>query len=255
MGKIVKINNRYSHLTDDIMRILSEFDSSGETVYSGRNTLKKFVCSDETTLVVKRFGHLPMFRKLIYSTVCRSKACRAYYNGLEFLERGFRTPDPVAYIEVKKAGILFDSYFISLYSDDKALYPVLVDAERFDTALAECVAQFIYDLHSSGSVHGDPNLNNILYGMTADGEVRLSVIDTNRSYFKRHISKRRRLKNLMRVTHRRDLMRQIAGRYAVLSGMDPVVTVNRIFAMLERFERNRRIRHKFKSLVLRRRRD
>ena len=42
-------------------------------------------------------------------------------------------------------------------------------------------------------------------------------------------------------------MRHIVGRYASLRGLDPVKTVDRVFAMLERFERNRERRHRIKK--------
>lgn len=252
MSIVLKINPEYARLASEVEDVLSRFDADGETVFAGRNVLKRFVCSDGTKIVVKRFGHLPLFRRLIYSTISSSKARKAFDKGLKFIERGFKTPDPVAYVEVKHRGVLQDSYFVSLSSDAKSLFPELVEAERFDTSLANEVASFMARLHMSGAVHGDPNLNNMLYSRSGDGSVEISVIDTNRSYFRKKLSKRRRLKNLMRVTHRRDLMRQIAGRYAELTGLDPVATVEKIFAMLEGFERSRKIRHRIKSIILRR---
>lgn len=252
MSIVLRINPEYARLADDVEDVLSKFERDGELVFSGRNVLKRFVCGDGTPIVVKRFGHLPLFRRLVYSTICRTKARRAYDNGLKFLERGFMTPAPVAYMEIYRAGVLQNSYFVSLNSDAKALFNELVAPERFDTALANEVAKFMAELHEAGAVHGDPNLNNMLYSRGDDGSVEISVIDTNRSYFRKKVSTRRRLKNLMRVTHRRDLMRQVAGRYAELAGLDPLATVEKIFRMLERFERNRKVRHRIKSIILRR---
>ena len=251
MASVVKINPAYEEFAEEIRGICSDFDARGEMIYSGRNTLKRFELSNDTAVVVKRFGHLNSLRRLIYSTVASSKAQRSYTNGMQFLKLGFKTPEPVAYINIYKSGLLSDSYYVALHSDAKSLFPVLVDSERFSTELADRVAQFMAELHAAGAVHGDPNLSNILYERRADGTVELSVIDINRSYFKRHISYRRRMKNLMRVTHRRDLMRHIAGRYAELTGLDPLATVDRIFALLARFERNRRLRHKLKSIFIR----
>lgn len=242
-----KINSAYGSLKDYINNIPAVFEKEGETLYRGRNEIKCFTAPDGTELVVKRFGHLPTFRRVIYSTIAKSKARRAYEYGNRFLALGFDTPTPVAYIEIKDRGILSDAYFISLRSDYEPLFGPLVEAERFDSELADDVAIIMAEMHASGALHGDPNLNNILYKRGEDGKVAITLIDTNRSHFGRCLPMRCCLKNLMRVTHRRDLMRQIAGRYATLRGLDPVVTVDRVLVMLDRFERNRERRHRLKK--------
>ena len=242
-----EINPSFSAIQDYIAAIPAIFEKEGETIYRGRNEVKVFIAPDGMELVVKRFGRLPAFRRFIYSTVVKSKARRAYEYGELYLSLGFDTPQPVAYIEISERGILSDAYFISLRSDYSPLFGPLVEAERFDSQLADKVAEFMATLHAKGAFHGDPNLNNILYKRSPDGAVSIAVIDTNRSRFRRHLSMRACLKNLMRVSHRRDLMRQVAGRYATLRGLDPVETVDRVFGMLKRFERNREMRHRLKG--------
>lgn len=246
------INPGYELLRAFVETLPTAFASTGETVFVGRNTVKRFVAGDGTVMIVKRFGHLHFVRRLIYSTVCRTKARRAYDNGLRFVALGFDSPEPVACIETTRHGVLEDSYFVSIESEAKALFPELVEAQSFDKGLADSVAGLMADLHEAGAVHGDPNLNNLLYRRGVDGSVRLTLIDTNRSYFRRRLSRKECLRNLMRVTHRRDLMRYIASRYAELRELDPEKTVGRIFSMLAAFERSRRIRHKVKSIILRR---
>lgn len=246
----VKINPVYDAIAEWLRAIPDVFATSGETIFRGRNEIKRVLTPDGSVLAVKRFGHLPLFRRLIYSTVERSKARRAFDNGNRFIALGFNTPEPVACIEIYRRGILADAYFVSLHSSFTPLFIPLVKAERFDTSLADQVAALMADLHPKGAVHGDPNLNNILYQRQPDGSVSMSLIDTNRSKFGR-MSRRRCLKNLMRVTHRRDLMSRIAGRYATLRGLDPVRTIDCIFSMLARFERNRALRHRLKAIILR----
>lgn len=241
------LNPSYSALGDWLRRLPDDF-GRGTVIYRGRNELRRFTAPDGTDLVVKRFGRLPLFRRLIYSTVASSKARRAYLYGCRYLELGFDTPTPIASIELYNGGVLADAYFVSLYSADEQLFVPLVKTERFDSALADDVAQLMADLHAKGALHGDPNLKNILYRRTADSAVTMSLIDTNRSSFKRRIGKRAALKNLMRVSHRRDLMRQIAGRYATLCKLDPLKTVDKVFANLDRFERNRSLRHRLKRV-------
>lgn len=241
-----EINPRYSALSDFIADIPARFDSEGETLLDARNTVKSITAPDGTRLVVKRFGRLSWLRRLIYSTVSTPKARRAYLYGRRYIELGFATPEPVACIESYSGGLLRECYFISLLSDATELFPLMVTAEHYDRHLADRVADLMADLHAKGAIHGDPNLKNIL---TSGDQRPLELIDTNRSSFHRRISRKHALRNIMRVTHRRDLITHIVRRYAALRGYDPDETVSTVIGLLKRFERNRRIRHRLKSLL------
>ncbi len=251
MNERIEINPRYEHLRDYIAALPSIFESSGEVIYKGRNEVRRMTAPDGTDIVVKRFGRLSFVRRTIYSTVESSKAKRAYDYGLRFLSMGIDTPEPIAYIEVYKDGLLYDAYFVSGRSEYQPLFGPLVEADEFDRGLADKVTRLMVDLHSHGAMHGDPNLNNILYTRSADGTVHLQVIDTNRSSFGSQISIEHRLKNLMRVSHRRDLLKYVAERYAELCGLDSEETVRKVMRMLDSFERNRRRRHRLKAIFFR----
>lgn len=243
----ITIAPSYSALTD-WLRLLPYDFGRGTVIYRGRNEIRRFRAPDGSDLAVKRFGSLPLLRRLIYSTVVRPKARRSYAFADRYLKLGFATPQPVACIEIYDKGILTDSYFVSLYSHAQPLFGPLVKTDRFDSATADEVAQLMADLHGARIIHGDPNLNNILLDPDGVPGKRLSLIDTNRSKFRCRISTKRALKNVMRVTHRRDLLRHVAGHYATLRGLDPIATVDRVLKYLDRFERNRSLRHRLKAM-------
>lgn len=245
----VFINPAFDNLDDFIAEIPVTFNETGTTIFIGRNIVKSIIAPDGTELVVKRFGHLNLLRRIAYTTISHSKARRAYDIGLRFIELGFHTPTPVAYIEIYDDGLIVDCYFISLRCEGVQLFDSMVETPAYDAAMADRVAELMAKLHQSGAVHGDPNLKNILYDNKAD---RLTLIDTNRSFFSTRLSIKRCLRNLMRVTHRRDLIDHISRRYAEIRGLDPDRTSAHIFHLLKNFERSRRIRHKIKSFILRR---
>ena len=249
MTETIIINPAYGALRDFIGALPGRFDG-GELVFRSRNTIRRFTAPDGTVLVVKHFRRRGLLQRIIYSTVEHSKGRRAYDNGLELLRRGFDTPEPVAYIELKRRGLLCDTYFVSRECNDAGLYGALVDTELFDHAQADAVASLLARMHDSGALHGDPNLNNILCRREADGSLHLTLIDTNRSHFTAPggLSASRCLDNLKRVTHRRDLLAYIVGRYAGLRGLDPEVSVRRVTDLVSRFERNRERRHRVKAL-------
>lgn len=243
MKKIV-VSPRHERLRGFVESVPLMFDrGEGRLLFEGRNTIRLFEV-DGMPVVVKRYRHLNGLRALSYTLFSSSKASRAYRYAIEMERRGIDTPEAIAYIEVRSRGLLRDCYFISAYTDDKPLFDSLVGTPRYDRTLAVDVAGFIAGMHSRGVIHGDPNLANILYRTESDGTRRFSVIDTNRSRFYAGEPDRRAcIANLKRVTHRRDLLRDIVTRYAILRGWDSAATMADVERLLSRFERNRRRRH------------
>lgn len=251
MAATVRLNPKYESIRAFVEKLPDDFDKKGSLVFQSRNCIRSFTTDGGVTLVVKHFKKLSLFRRILYTLFSHSKARRAFDAGMRFRALGFESPEPVAYIDLRRCGVLSDCYFVSLPAEGVSLYPILVDTPRFDSALADKVAGLLASLHEAGAVHGDPNLNNILYHAGDGGDVRLSLIDTNRSYFRRRLGMTACLKNLKRVTHRRDLLRHIAGSYAARRGLDPVTTADRVLVYLDRFEKNRAFRHRIKALFKR----
>lgn len=244
----VIVNKAYDRLSDYISSIPDVFGESGIEIYHKRNIVK-ILRHNETDLVVKRYKRPNLIQRVAYSTFCSGKAMRAYSFAMRMLEMGISTPAPIAYIEIKKSGLLSDSYFISERTYDLPLFPLLVETQDFDRTLAREVARFIASLHEKGVLHGDPNLTNILYH--ADGESqRFTLIDTNRTKFGTPVSKKECMANIMRLTHRRDLLGFIAREYALLRGWDTRKTETKVLEMLSRFERRRERKYKLKRLLL-----
>ena len=112
----VEINPAYCRFSDAIKSIPDVFDKEGETIYKGRNQLKLF-CFQGEDFVVKSFKIPHFINKFAYSFIRLSKARRSYEHGLLLRTKGINTPEPIAYIESKKFGLLNDSYYISKYLD------------------------------------------------------------------------------------------------------------------------------------------
>lgn len=197
-----------------INQLPQSFERDGKVIYHGRNTLKATKIGDRE-LIVKRFHRYSVMRALL-NLFHPSKAAKAYYYGRQFLLCGINTPIPVASVEVRNAGMLSDTYFIStpLYAPDMRT----LRNRDFDVDEVEALAKFLYEVHERGILHGDLNLTNILRvdSSATDPVRRYALIDTNRSRImsKGHqISLAARTKNLVRVSHRRDLLRTLLKSY------------------------------------------
>lgn len=219
MKDIIKelVNPKYKSISSFIHVIINPdyFDNQGEILFTGRNTIKRF-CFGGINVVAKRYGHITVFNRFMYSTFRKSKAMRAYQYASQLRESGISTPEEIAIIETYKNGILQDCYFISAYStyhsmaflrdngfNRKSMYP-LIDA----------MVKWIVELHDKGIFHQDLNVSNILYKELANGEYDFQVIDNNRMKFSKNPSMNMRLKNLCHLSVNMELHNYILKQYA-----------------------------------------
>ena len=243
----IVINPRYQRLSYFINELPMKFDTSGETLYQGRNQVKAFQVQGYP-IVVKRYKRPSFIQRVIYSWFRPTKACRAYNFAFRMQKLGIQTPEAIAYIEINRHGLFIDSYFVSLRCNDTPLFPILVNEPQYDKQLAHELAIYIVELRKKGFLHGDLNLANILYRQE-NGKPIFTFIDTNRSHFIKSPTPKVCLKNLMRITHRIDLLREIVQTYAEQRGWDAVKSCDQVEAMLHHFERKRAYKYQLKKII------
>ncbi len=242
----IVISPKYQVSYDFVLQIPIIFNVEGETVYQGRNTIKRFKTSNGEW-IVKRYKKPNIIQRIAYTFFKKSKAERAYLYAQKLQSKNICTPEGIAYIEEKKYGLIRDCYFISTSCDAPTLYPTLGGNDDYDPCLAGSLAAFFMELHQKEFLHGDPNLNNILFRKDKNGDFQFVVIDTNRSVFKPSPSKQECLHNLMRITHNRELLKYITLRYAILRGWNTGKSVNIVMKALHRFEKRNKIKQAIKK--------
>lgn len=112
----IHVNTASEHLRDFTERLPELFDREGEVLHAGRNTIKAFEAEGER-LVVKRFKRPNLLRAVIYTFFRRSKARRSYEHAVRLRALGVDSPEPVAWSEYRRRGLLCDSYYVSRRSD------------------------------------------------------------------------------------------------------------------------------------------
>lgn len=246
----ILINPKYEHLRPFVEK-LSEpffFNRNGETLHSGRNIVKRFEV-DDVPIAVKSYVRLTFCNRILYGTLRKSKAMRAYLHAEKLCNLGIGTPEEVAVVEVRRRGLLRQSYFVSLHSDYLPLRPVIEAFPQCEEArrTLDAVAGFLNRMHWAGVLHRDLNIGNILYRREPDGAYRFQVIDTNRMSFRRQLSMRQRLKNMRRLTCGTPAYLYILQRYAELLQTDvESVQLQGAFRRLL-FERRQRTKWKIKD--------
>jgi len=212
----------YNRFKDWIKKLPSFFSTQGETIFKERNEIKVFD-TDFGKITVKSFRTPHIINRFAYSFLRLSKAERSYAYSLEILKRGFQTPQPIAYIELFKMGLLSESYYVSGYSDYISMkafnitnYTKKLTEE--DTEILKAFARFTARLHEKEIYHKDYSNGNILY-KKEESTVSFYLVDVNRMEFKKVTEKM-----ACRAFHRMDLSSEmleiVVREYALQCGMD-----------------------------------
>ncbi len=188
-GMKIIVDRKYRSLESYVEQLPVTFDT-GELVYAARNVLRRF-CWDGTIVVVKKYKIPILLNRFVYGRFRKSKARRSFEYARILNEKGFRTPQPVAYIEERCCRLLSDSYLVTLNED----FPEMMRRFHTDESLTDegkmilrAFAAYTRDLHEAGILHQDYSPGNIAFKVE-DGRVEFSLFDINRMHFGR-ISKK-----------------------------------------------------------------
>lgn len=246
---IITINQNYN--TDTALRALlcrlpeAFANGEGELIYDERNTLRRFVMPSGLVVIVKAYKRPNLFQKICYSTFWKNKAYKSYIYALRLRQMGIDTPAAIAAVCCKKHGMV-ERYFFASTEDNRPDCRILRDGNMDNPQpLIDALMSYLIRLHDLGFMHGDTNLSNFLYDQQSDGSYHFSVIDTNRSAFLgRPATRAEATANLMRLTHKRDLLTPLVASYARQRGWDEAETVHEVLTLINKFEQRGELKHK-----------
>lgn len=224
---------KYLSLKSFIEEIPTIFEKSGKVIYTGRNLIKTFEIGD-LVVNVKRYA-VPIFiNKLAYSFFRIPKGLRAYRYPQILLEKGVSTPEPIAYIEERKFGLIHYSYFISVQSDYSSFLYKIGDCEVDEIReLTKALALFTSDMHKKGIYHKDYSPGNILCGKK-NGLYDFTLVDINRMKFG-EVSLDEGCANFARLWGQPSFFKYLAEVYAKDQGADIEYCVERVMYHREKF--------------------
>ena len=174
-----------------LARLEEAFAASQMVFYHSRNTIK--LIGDD--IVVKAFRRPRFPNSLIYGTFRKSKAERSY---LYAKRLGDLTPEPLAYREHRRWGLLRDSYYACRLSKLPYTFRQLERDKAFPhrEQIIQRVGEFMAKLHALGAYPLDFSGGNIL--LNADGS-QMQLVDLNRMQWCEHICLRKGLKQAWRL--------------------------------------------------------
>lgn len=219
----ITLSSEYGQWREFLLAVPARMDTDGAWIYGGkRNLIKSFEAPDGTVLVVKRYHRPRGVNALVYSLgIRRPKGERAFRYASVLHSHGVDTPEPVAYMEHRNAGLLLDSYLVTMRCDyAHRLYELGNATADVYEPMAMALAAFTAHMHDEGILHLDYSPGNILWEKGADGRYHFSVVDINRMRFG-SVGMADGCKSFARLWGPKAFITMLASEYARLRGFDP----------------------------------
>ncbi len=216
-----EVLEKQTHLLQNLPEL---FAKSEEVLYQKRNTIK--VVEDD--FVVKSFAIPTVFKRLIYS-IFPSKARRSFIYAQCL---GEWTPKPITYMEVRRGGILYDSYYVSRKSSCNHVLKEVIKDVHFPQrdAIFAAFGRFTAQLHERGILHADYSMGNVLFEPTNEG-ARFQLVDLNRMRFGLRIDCHKGCRNFERIDTDSHALATIARAYAQARGYNEDECVELVLKM------------------------
>jgi hypothetical protein len=210
-----KINPVFFNSSAEITDCIYNFDLKGNLFGDGeRNKIKLFEL-DGKTINIKSFKIPNLINKIAYKYFRKSKARRSFEYATALLEKGIGTPEPIAYFENYGFAGLMDSYYVSEHLQCDLTFRELVEIPDYpdhENILRQFV-KFSFDLHQKGIEFLDHSPGNTLIKKVAENQYAFFLVDLNRMNFHDSMDFDLRMKNLSRLTPKKEMIAVMSDEY------------------------------------------
>ena len=248
----VNYNPKFSNLSDILNEIFVNFNSKGKILVNGqRNAIKLFEV-EGITLNIKSFKKPNLINKIVYRYFRKSKARRSFEFASKLMEMQIGTPQPVAFFENYDFIGLKESYYACQHLENVFEFREIVQNEAFENRdfIIRKFTQFTFEMHEKGIEFLDHSPGNTLIRKNTDGSYSFFLVDLNRMQFHETIDFKTRMKNLSKITHKKDMIAVMSNEYAKLSNGDETTIFETMWGLTAdfqyRFHRKKRIKKKLK---------
>ena len=162
------------------------------------------------------------------------------------------TPTPIAYFENYDAIGLKESFYISEHMDADLTYRELIKEPNYPDRenIIQQFTAFSFGLHEKGIEFKDHSPGNTLIVKTTDKVYHFYLVDLNRMNFHNHMPFDLRMKNLSRLTPKKEMVAKMSATYATLSKQPYDKVFSRLWGYTEafqkRFHKKRALKKKLK---------
>lgn len=247
-----RIHNDYINYKSQLLEIFQQYDTKGTLLVKGkRNTIKIFK-EDTLEINVKKFKKPNIINQIIYKFFRKSKAKRSFEYANRLLENGILTPQPIAFAEQHSVFGLKESFYACKHLNYHLTYRELVEQPNYPDHenILRQFTRFSFDLHEKGIEFKDHSPGNTLI-VKKDDNYDFYLVDLNRMNFHTAMNFDLRMKNLCRLTPKKEMVQIMANEYAKYYKEK---TEEEIFNLLwtktsdfqKKFHRKQQLKKKFK---------
>lgn len=246
------IHNKFKDLQERIVFLIDHFLIEGKILVNGQRNIIKLFEFEEITLSIKSFKKPNLINKIVYRYFRKSKARRSFEFASKLMEMQIGTPQPVAFFENYDFIELKDSYYVCEHLENVFEFREIVQNEAFENRdfIIRKFAQFTFEMHEKGIEFLDHSPGNTLIRKNNDGSYSFFLVDLNRMQFHETMNFQTRMKNLSKITHKKDMIVIMSNEYAKLSGDDENTVFETMWKLTSdfqyRFHRKKRIKKKLK---------
>lgn len=237
---------------NQIENCIINFSSLGKDFVIGkRNSIKLFEL-EKLTVSIKSFKKPNLINKIAYRYFRKSKARRSFEYASRLIEMQIGTPQPVAFFENFDIVGLNESYYVCEHLENVFEFREIVQNEAFENRnfIIRKFTQFTFEMHEKGIEFLDHSPGNTLIRKIDDESYSFFLVDLNRMQFHKTIDFQTRMKNLSKITHKKDMIEIMSNEYAKLSGEKETIVFETMWKLTAdfqfRFHRKKRIKKKLK---------
>lgn len=217
---MLEINSSYHNIEKQIINCVKNFNTLGKLLVAGkRNTIKIYPINDKLTLNIKSFKKPFFLNQIIYGYFRKSKARRSFEYASLLLKKEIGTPKPIAVKENSSFLGLLDSYYVCEHINCDLTYRELVQTDYPDSEkIIRQFVQFTYKMHENGIEFKDHTPGNTLIKNNHDGSYNFYLVDLNRMNFHASMDFETRMRNLSKITPKKEMVATMSNEYAKISG-------------------------------------
>lgn len=148
----------------DFIEQIDNLMDEGAILKDGGTSYVSRLMWNNKDIVVKRYNHKGLIHSLRH-TIKRSRARRGWLHAHRLRMLGIPTSKPLAYIEQRKAGLIWKSYLVTEYVEGQKLYDFLRDtkiSEEERSMMNQQIVKLLDKLGKYRITHGDLKHSNIL---------------------------------------------------------------------------------------------
>ena len=246
------INSKMISLKEDLLLCINNFSTTGKILEIGqRNSIKLFDIEGQV-MNIKSFKIPNFINRIAYKYFRKSKARRSFEYASRLIEVGIGTPKPIAYFENFDFIGLKDSYYVCEHLENVFEFREVELNKDFQNReeIIRQFTKFTFVMHQQGIEFLDHSPGNTLIKNEGNGKFSFYLVDLNRMNFHQSIDFQTRMKNLSRLTPKKELIAIMSNEYAKLSGENINLVFETMWKATEdfqyRYNRKKRIKRQLK---------